>query len=123
MDIYVGNLAYATTDNGLRALFEAYGTVTSARVCADRMSGRSKGFGFVEMPNQEEAQAAVDAINGREVDGRPLRVNESQPKPRTERRGFGGSRGGFGGGYRDREDRGSGGGYRSRSERGPRRDW
>lgn len=110
MDIYVGNLAYATTDEGLRALFEAYGTVTSARVCTDRMSGRSKGFGFVDMPNQEEAQAAVDAINGREVDGRPLRVNESQPKPREERRGFGGPRGGF----RDRGPRGGfGGGYRS----------
>lgn len=110
MDIYVGNLAYATTDEGLRALFEAYGTVTSAHVCTDRMSGRSKGFGFVDMPNQEEAQAAVDAINGREVDGRPLRVNESHPKPREERRGFGGPRGGFGGGWRgrgdDRRDRG-----------------
>lgn len=115
MDIYVGNLAYATTDDGLRALFEAYGTVNSARVCVDRMSGRSKGFGFVDMPNQEEAQAAVDAINGREVDGRPLRVNESQPKPREERRGFGGPRGGFGGGYRDRGDRGGfGGGNRHR---------
>ena len=110
MDIYVGNLAYSTTDEGLRALFAAYGTVSSARVCTDRMTGRSRGFGFVEMPNQQEAQAAVDAINGKEVDGRPLRVNESQPKPREERRGFGGgprggyggSRGGYGGGFRGR---------------------
>lgn len=110
MDIYVGNLAYSTTDEGLRTLFAAYGTVTSARVCTDRMTGRSRGFGFVEMPNQQEAQAAVDAINGKEVDGRPLRVNESQPKPREERRGgFGGPRGGFGGG-----SRGGYGGFRNR---------
>lgn len=107
MDIYVGNLAYSTTDEGLRALFAAYGTVASARVCTDRMTGRSRGFGFVEMPNQQEAQAAVDAINGKEVDGRPLRVNESQPKPRDERRGgFGGPRGGFR--NRDRDRNGGG---------------
>ena len=60
MDIYVGNLAYSTTDEGLRLLFAEYGTVTSARVCTDRMTGRSRGFGFVEMPNQQEAQAAVE---------------------------------------------------------------
>ncbi len=109
MDIYVGNLAYSTTDEGLRTLFAAYGTVSSARVCTDRMTGRSRGFGFVEMPNQQEAQAAVDAINGKEVDGRPLRVNESQPKPREERRGFGGPRGGYGG-----SRGGYGGGFRGR---------
>ena len=97
MDIYVGNLAYATTDEGLRAAFAAYGEVTSARVVTDRMNGRSKGFGFVEMPDRAQAQAAIDALNGQPLDGRPIRVNESQPKPRTERRG-----GGFGGGRRDR---------------------
>ena len=97
MDIYVGNLAYATTDEGLRAAFAAYGEVTSARVVTDRMNGRSKGFGFVEMPDRAQAQAAVDALNGQPLDGRPIRVNESQPKPRGERRG-----GGFGGGRRDR---------------------
>ena len=92
MDIYVGNLAYATTDEGLKAAFAAYGEVTSARVVTDRTSGRSKGFGFVEMPNREQAQA----------------VNESQPKPprsdrdRGDRRG--GGRGGFGYGRRDRGD-------------------
>ena len=99
MDIYVGNLAYATTDEGLKAAFEPYGDVTSARVVTDRMTGRSKGFGFVEMPNREQAQAAVDALNGKPLDGRPLRVNESQPKPREERRGGGyggGGRGGYG---------------------------
>ncbi len=97
MDIYVGNLAYATTDEGLRAAFAAYGEVTSARVVTDRMNGRSKGFGFVEMPDRAQAQAAIDALNGQPLDGRPIRVNESQPKPRNERRG-----GGFGGGRRDR---------------------
>ena len=82
MDIYCGNLAYATTDDGLKAAFAAFGEVTSARVVTDRMTGRSKGFGFVEMPNRDQAQAAIDALNGQELDGRPIRVNESQPKPR-----------------------------------------
>jgi RNA recognition motif-containing protein len=99
MDIYCGNLAYATTDEGLKAAFAAYGEVTSARVVTDRMTGRSKGFGFVEMPNAEQAEAAIAALNGSEMDGRPIRVNESQPKPQDERRG---GRGGFGGGRGDR---------------------
>ena len=111
MDIYVGNLAYATTDDGLRAAFAAYGEVTSARVVKDRMTERSKGFGFVEMPDRTQAQAAVDALNGSDLDGRPIRVNESQPKPRQERRG-----GGFGGGRRDRGGRGG------RGDRGDRGD-
>ncbi|MGN0846515.1 MAG: RNA recognition motif domain-containing protein [Kiritimatiellia bacterium] len=99
MDIYVGNLAYATTDEGLKTAFAQFGEVTSARVVADRMTGRSKGFGFVEMPDRAQAQAAIDALNGQQIDGRPVRVNESQPKPRNERRG------GFGGGpRRDRGD-------------------
>ena len=102
MDIYCGNLAYATTDDGLKAALAAYGDVTSARVVTDRMTGRSKGFGFVEMPNAEQATAAIAALNGHELDGRPIRVNESQPKPHDDRRGGGrGGRGGFGGG-RDR---------------------
>ena len=120
MDIYVGNLAYSTTDEGLRAQFAAYGTVSSARVCTDRMTGRSRGFGFVEMPNRDEAQAAVEAINGKEVDGRPLRVNESQPKPRDERRpgGFGGYRGDRGGYRGDRGGfRGDRGGFRGQRDR------
>jgi len=93
MDIYVGNLAYSTNDDTLKTAFAAYGEVASARVVSDRMTGRSKGFGFVEMPDRAQAQAAIDALNGKELDGRTLRVNESQPKPREERRG-----GGFGGG-------------------------
>ena len=87
MDIYVGNLSYKSTDDDLRGLFAEYGEVTSARVVTDRETGRSKGFGFVEMPNAEEAQKAIDAINGNDFQGRKLRVNESHPKPREERRG------------------------------------
>ena len=93
MDIYVGNLAYATGDRELQELFEAYGNVTSARVIMDKMSGRSKGFGFVEMPDKAEAEKAIENINGSEVDGRSLRVNESQPKPRNDNRGGGGGGG------------------------------
>ena len=103
MDIYVGNLAYKSTDEDLRTLFAQYGEVTSARVVVDRASGRSKGFGFVEMPNEEQAAAAIAALNGHDLDGRPIRVNESQPKPREDRRGGRGGRGGFGG--RDRPPR------------------
>ena len=116
MDIYVGNLAYATTDDGLKAAFAAYGEVTSARVVTDRMTGRSKGFGFVEMPDRGQGQAAIDALNGQPLDGRPIRVNESQPKPRTERRG------GFGGGgRRDRGGRSDRGGRGDRGDRGDTR--
>lgn len=101
MDIYVGNLAYKTTDDDLRTLFSAHGEVTSARVVTDRVSGQSKGFGFVEMPDRDAAQKAIDAINGEDYQGRKLRVNESQPKPREERRGGGGG-GGFRGGRSER---------------------
>jgi RNA recognition motif-containing protein len=107
MDIYVGNLAYSTNDESLKSAFGAYGEVSSARVVSDRMTGRSKGFGFVEMPDRAQAQAAIDALNGKELDGRTLRVNESQPKPREERGGGGGGGGGFRGG-----PGGGGGGFR-----------
>lgn len=104
MNIYVGNLSYSTDDDQLRALFEEFGAVDSARVIMDRDSGRSKGFGFVEMSNDSEANAAVEALNGREVDGRSLTVNEARPRedrgPRRGGGGFGG--GGFGGGGRSR---------------------
>lgn len=110
MDIYVGNLAYSTNDDILRDAFAAYGEVASARVVSDRMTGRSKGFGFVEMPDRAQAQAAIDGLNGKDLDGRALRVNESQPKPREERRSGGGG-GGFGGGGGGRGGpRGGGGG-------------
>ena len=97
MDIYVGNLPYDVTDSELQQLFEKFGTVSSARVVMDRATGRAKGFGFVEMNDRAEAQKAIDGTNGTEMNGRPLRVNESQPKPREERRGGGG---GYGGGNR-----------------------
>jgi RNA recognition motif-containing protein len=101
--LYVGNLTYGVTDSDLLKLFEAHGTVQSAQVIMDRDTGRSKGFGFVEMNSDQEAQAAIQALNGKEVDGRSLTVNEA--KPRTEGGGGrggsgGGGRGGYGGGGR-----------------------
>jgi RNA recognition motif-containing protein len=99
--LYVGNLSYGTTDSELRKLFEEYGTVESAQVIVDRDSGRSKGFGFVEMSNGQEAPAAIDALNGQEVGGRALTVNEARPREdRGGRSGGGGGRGrgGYGGG-------------------------
>ena len=100
MDIYVGNLPYTTDDNELRGYFEQHGAVSSARVIIDKFSGQSRGFGFVEMPDREEALRAIDANNGLDCGGRRLRVNESQPKPRDNDRG--GDRGGHGGGGGDR---------------------
>ena len=97
MKLYVGNLSYSVNDNSLRALFEAYGTVESARVITDRDSGSSKGFGFVEMA-QGDAEKAMGALNGRDMDGRALKVNEA--KPQEARTGGGGGRGGYGGGNR-----------------------
>jgi RNA recognition motif-containing protein len=93
--LYVGNLTYGTTDAALRQMFEAHGSVTSAQVIMDRDTGRSKGFGFVEMGNDQEAQTAIAALNGKQVDGRALTVNEA--RPRTEGGGGGGGGGGRGG--------------------------
>jgi cold-inducible RNA-binding protein len=95
--LYVGNLAYGLADNDLKQLFSASGTVVSAQIIMDRMSGRSKGFGFVEMNTDEEAQAAISAFNGKDIEGRALTVNEARPK--TENSGRGGSGGGGRGGY------------------------
>jgi len=103
--LYVGNLGYGVTDSDLSKMFEAHGTVESAQVIMDRDTGRSKGFGFVEMKTEQEAQAAIAALNGQDAGGRSLTVNEA--KPRTEGgRGGSGGRGGYGGGRG-----GSGGGY------------
>jgi RNA recognition motif-containing protein len=95
--LYVGNLSYATSDSELQQMFEQFGTVQSAQIIMDRDSGRSKGFGFVEMGNDQEAQAAITGLNGKEVGGRSLTVNEA--RPREDRGGGGGGgRGGYGGG-------------------------
>jgi RNA recognition motif-containing protein len=94
--LYVGNLAYGVTSSDLEGLFAEHGTVQSAMVIEDRMTGRSKGFGFVEMGTDEEAQAAIDALDGRNMDGRTIKVNEARPK--SPSRGGGG--GGGGGGRR-----------------------
>lgn len=103
--LYVGNLSFSVTSEGLGQIFAPHGKVESAEVIIDRMTGRAKGFGFVEMGTDQEAQAAIAALNGQEVEGRALVVNEARPKePRVG--GFGGDRGGFGGGRdRDRGDR------------------
>ena len=83
MKIYIGNLSYSSTDDDVRRIFEAHGAVDSAEVIIDRNTGRSKGFGFVEMSNDEEAKAAIAGLNGTDLDGRSINVNEA--RPRTER--------------------------------------
>jgi cold-inducible RNA-binding protein len=101
--LYVGNLSYDVTDSALQAMFAPHGTVQSAQVIMDRDAGRSKGFGFVEMGNDQEAQAAIAALNGKDSGGRSLTVNEARPKESSGGRsggGFGGNRGGSGGGAR-----------------------
>ena len=107
MDIYVGNIAYAVTDEDLRAAFGQYGKVESARVVIDRDTGRSRGFGFVEMPSQDEANKAIENLNGTDLKGRPMTVNPS--RPREDGRGGGG---GGGGGARRMGGGGGGGGPR-----------
>ena len=94
--LYVGNLGYAVTDSDLTKMFEPHGTVESAQVIMDRDIGRSKGFGFVEMKTDQEAQAAIAALNGQDAGGRALTVNEARPKTEGGRGGSGG-RGGYGG--------------------------
>ena len=103
MNIYVGNLSFDTTERELESAFGSFGTVSTARIATDRDTGRARGFGFVEMPNAAEAQAAISGMNGKELQGRTLTVNEA--RPREERGGGGGGNrsGGYGGG--------GGGGY------------
>jgi RNA recognition motif-containing protein len=102
--LYVGNLSYSVSSSDLEQLFGAHGTVESAQVISDRDTGRSKGFGFVEMSSDEEAQAAIAALNGQDNNGRALTVNEAKPREDRGGGGGGGGRGGYGGG------RGGGGG-------------
>jgi RNA recognition motif-containing protein len=96
MNIYVGNLSYSVTELTLRSLFEDFGAVTSAKIITDKITGASRGFGFVEMANAEEAQKAIDALNGTDFEGRKIVVNESRPREASD--------------------------FRSRDNRGPRRD-
>ena len=97
MNIYVGNLNWGVTEEDLKTAFEEFGTVNSAKIITDRYSGKSRGFGFVEMPEDAEAKAAIAALNSKDLKGREIKVNEA--KPRTDDRGRGGG-GGFGGGNR-----------------------
>jgi RNA recognition motif-containing protein len=93
MNIYVGNLSYDTTSDELRDAFAAHGDVASATVVSDKFTGRSRGFGFVEMPDEEEARSAIETLNGSDLHGRPLTVNEARPRPeRSGPRGGGGRR-------------------------------
>ena len=101
MNIYVGNLPFEVTEDALQVAFTEYGSVTSARVITDRMTGRSRGFGFVEMSDNAEAETAIQALNGKDFQGRALTVNEARPREDNGGRGGGGG-GGGGGGYRPR---------------------
>jgi cold-inducible RNA-binding protein len=107
MNIYVGNLLFDVTEDELKELFAPFGQVTEVRLIMDKFSGKTKGFGFIEMPSKEEAQKAIEGLNGKDIKGRAMTVNEAKPK--VERGGRGG-RGGFGGGGRGRERGGYGGG-------------
>src|SRR5512145_2415341 len=122
--LYVGNLAYSVRDESLQQSFSQFGTVTSAKVMMDRETGRSKGFGFVEMGSDAEAQAAINGMNGQALDGRPLVVNEARPREerpggfggggggsRSGGGGYGGGGGGYGGGGGGGGRSGGGGGY------------
>ncbi|MCB0665079.1 MAG: RNA-binding protein [Saprospiraceae bacterium] len=119
MNIFVAKLNFNTTESLLQDAFSRFGEVESVKVIMDKMTGRSKGFGFVEMPNDDEAQEAINELNDSELDGRTIVVKKAEPRENRDRGGFGGgSRGGYrggggnrGGGYRDRGDRGDRGGY------------
>ncbi len=111
-NIFVGNLSFSTTEDELRQMFEAYGQVDRVSIMTDRDTGRSRGFGFVEMASNEDGDKAITALNGSQTGGRTLNVNEARPK--TERSGGGG---GGGGGGRDRGDRGGRGGGGGRRDR------
>lgn len=135
MNIYVGNLSWNLKDQDLSNLFASHGEVASAKIVTDKFTNRSKGFGFVEMPNDDQAQAAISALNGSEVDGRNIVVNESRPKPEGSGGGGGGFKkrsfgsGGGGGGYKKGGGGGGynkgngGGGYRDRDRGGYNSDY
>ncbi len=113
--LYIGNLSYDTTEGDLQRLFEQAGTVKSCNIIMDRFTNKSRGFGFVEMSTQDEANKAVAEFNGKDLNGRALTVNEARPREERPRGDFGGDRGGFGGGGFGGGDRGERrGGYRDR---------
>ncbi len=112
-NIFVGNLSFQTTQDDLQAAFSNYGSVERVSIVTDRDTGMSRGFGFVEMTNKSEAETAINQLNGAELNGRAMNVNEARPRPERTGGGFGGNRGG-GGGY---GNRGGGGGGRSRGPR------
>ena len=120
MRLFVGSLPYSTTGDELRELFSAHGTVTEANIVKDRETDRPRGFGFVEMPNDEEAKAAVRALNGHSIGGREIAVNEAQPRPARSDGGRGYGGGGGGGGYGGGGGGGGGYGGGGRSDRGDR---
>ena len=107
-NIFVGNLSFGATEDAIRAMFEAYGTVDRVSVVTDRDTGQARGFGFVEMSNNAEGDLAIAELNGRELEGRALNVNEARPK---ENRSGGGGGGGYGGGGGGGRGKGGGGGY------------
>ncbi|MBI2687264.1 MAG: RNA-binding protein [Acidobacteria bacterium] len=109
-NIFVGNLSFGATEGLIRSLFEQYGAVDRVSIVTDRDTGQSRGFGFVEMPNNAEGDQAINDLNGRELEGRAINVNEA--RPREERSGGGGGRGGYGGGGGQRRGSGGGGGRR-----------
>ena len=109
MKLYVGNISFTTTNQDLNDLFGQVGTVESANIIEDRETGRSRGFGFVEMASREDGEKAIEELNGKEFGGRELKVNEA--KPQESRGGGGGSRGGYGGGGGRGNRGGGGGGY------------
>ena len=105
-NIFVGNLDFSATESSVRALFEPYGKVDRVNVVTDRETGRSRGFAFVEMADDDAANKAIEALNGSSLGGRNLNINEARPKAERPRGGGGGGRGGYGGGGRDRGGRG-----------------
>lgn len=120
MNIFVGSLPFQLEEADLKELFEAYGEVSTVKLIIDRESGRSKGFGFVEMPDDEAAQSAITGLNGSEVKGRSIAVSQAEEKKPNDRRGgggYGGNRGG-GGGYGGGNRSGGGGGYSKDNNRG-----
>ena len=119
-NLFVGNLSFQTTEGELQALFEPFGEITRVQIMTDRDTGRSRGFGFVEMTSDEAAAKAIEALNGKDLGGRALNVNEARPKPEGRGgggRGFGGGGGGRGGYGRDDSRGGGGGGGGGRGQR------